>query len=119
MVDGTDATQTPRCQKRAMMPQAQTGKTKASESTKQCEDVILYVSSDCSDRTLTFKMKASQTLQTLMRVFCHRQGLEVCRTVTHRSVASSPDQDAFSDMLARLARVYRWHPRGFAGTEQL
>ena len=102
-----------------MMPQAQTGKTEASESTEDDEDVVLYVSSDSSDRTMTFKIRASQSLDTLMRVFCQRQGLEVCRTVTDRSAASSPDQDAFSDLLARLARVNRWHRRGFAGTEQL
>ena len=64
-----------------MMPQAQTGKTEASESTEDDEDVVLYVSSDSSDRTMTFKIRASQSLDTLMRVFCQRQGLEVSRTV--------------------------------------
>ena len=64
-----------------MMPQAQTGKTEASESTEDDENVVLYVSSDSSDRTMTFKIRASQSLDTLMRVFCQRQGLEVSRTV--------------------------------------
>ena len=68
-----------------MMPQAQTGKTEASESTEDDEDVVLYVSSDSSDRTTTFKIRVSQSLDTLMRVFCQRQGLEVV-------IAVLPDQ---------------------------